>query len=129
MAKECHFPCRRCPHACGRRWSNRARWSPLRVLAGGFRPVKPAIVGKILFSTMKIELIYRRSWHTRNGAENELFRYIDRFYNTKRIQKDLGGLGSDEYEAAWHSPDRTDCHSGTTDRSQVPIASSRRGSS
>ncbi len=55
------------------------------------------------FSTLKIELVYRRSWRTRDEAENELFRYIDGFYNTERIQKDLGWLSPDEYEAAWHA--------------------------
>ncbi|MFE2758237.1 IS3 family transposase [Actinosynnema sp. NPDC059335] len=55
------------------------------------------------FSTLKIELVYRRSWRTRDEAENDLFRYIDGFYNTERIQKDLGWLSPDEYEAAWHT--------------------------
>ncbi|WP_211363356.1 IS3 family transposase [Saccharothrix saharensis] len=55
------------------------------------------------FSTLKIELVYRRSWRTRDEAENDLFRYIDGFYNTERIQKDLGWLSPDEYEAAWHA--------------------------
>jgi transposase InsO family protein len=55
------------------------------------------------FSTLKIELVYRHAWRTRDEAENELFRYIDGFYNTERIQKDLGWLSPDEYEAAWHT--------------------------
>ncbi|MGM1061568.1 IS3 family transposase [Saccharothrix sp. Mg75] len=55
------------------------------------------------FSTLKIELVYRRSWRTRDEAENELFRCIDGFHNTERIQKDLGRLSPDEYEAAWHA--------------------------
>jgi transposase InsO family protein len=55
------------------------------------------------FSTLKIELVYRRSWRTCDEAENELFGYIDGFYNTERIQKDLGWLSPDEYEAAWHA--------------------------
>ncbi|MEU4806340.1 IS3 family transposase [Actinosynnema sp. NPDC023587] len=55
------------------------------------------------FSTFKIELVYRRSWRTRDEAENDLFRYIDGFYNAERIQKDLGWLSPDEHEAAWHA--------------------------
>ncbi|CCH29393.1 IS3 family transposase [Saccharothrix espanaensis] len=55
------------------------------------------------FSSLKIELVYRRSWRTRDEAETELFRYIDGFYNPGRIPKNLGWLGSDEYEAAWHA--------------------------
>ncbi len=55
------------------------------------------------FSTLKIELVYRRSWRTRDEAENAISGYIDGFYNTERIQKDLGWLSPDEYEAAWHT--------------------------
>ncbi|MCG8917736.1 IS3 family transposase [Actinokineospora sp. PR83] len=61
-----------------------------------------ALMGNF-FSTLKIELVYRRSWRTRDEAENDLFGYIDGFYNTERIQKDLGWLSSDEYETAWHT--------------------------
>lgn len=55
------------------------------------------------FSTLKVELVYRSSWHTRDEAENALFAYVDGFHNTGRIQKDLGWLGPDEYEAARHA--------------------------
>jgi transposase InsO family protein len=41
-------------------------------------------------STLKIELVWRRSWRTRDHAENEIFAYIDGWYNTEHIQKDLG---------------------------------------
>ncbi|GIF96566.1 IS3 family transposase [Catellatospora citrea] len=43
------------------------------------------------FSTLKIELVYRSSWRTRDDAENAIFAYIDGWYNRERIQKDLGG--------------------------------------
>ena len=55
------------------------------------------------FSTLKIELVYRNSWRTREEAENALFAYIDGWYNTERIQAGLGWLSPDEYEAAWHT--------------------------
>ena len=42
------------------------------------------------WSTLKIELVYRNSWRTRDEAENAIFAYIDGWYNTRRIQKDLG---------------------------------------
>jgi transposase InsO family protein len=42
------------------------------------------------WSTLKIELAYRRSWRTRDEAENAIFAYIDGWYNTRRIQKELG---------------------------------------
>jgi putative transposase len=53
------------------------------------------------FSTLKTELVYRRSWRTREEAENALFAYIDGWYNTERIQRRLGWRSPDEYEAAW----------------------------
>ncbi|MBP2334698.1 IS3 family transposase [Saccharothrix coeruleofusca] len=55
------------------------------------------------FSTLKIELVYRNSWRTRDKAENAIFSYIDAWYNTQRIQKELGWLSPDEYEATWHA--------------------------
>ncbi|GAB3853014.1 hypothetical protein GCM10027610_082270 [Dactylosporangium cerinum] len=54
------------------------------------------------WSTLKIELVYRTSWRTRDEAENAIFAYIDGWYNTRRIQKDLGWCSPDEYEAAWY---------------------------
>ncbi len=54
------------------------------------------------WSTLKIELVYRSEWRTRDEAENALFAYIDGWYNTQRIQKELGYLSPDEYETAWH---------------------------
>jgi putative transposase len=55
------------------------------------------------WSTLKIELVYRNSWRTRDEAENAIFAYIDGWYNTRRIQKNLGDLSPDEYEAAWYA--------------------------
>ena len=42
------------------------------------------------WSTLKIELVYRTAWRTREEAENALFAYIDGWYNTRRIQRELG---------------------------------------
>ena len=55
------------------------------------------------WSTLKIELVYRNSWRTRDEADNAIFAYIDGWYNRERIQKDLGWLSPDEYEAAWYA--------------------------
>lgn len=55
------------------------------------------------WSTLKIELVYRTSRRTRDEAENAIFAYIDGWYNTHHIQKELGYLGPDEYETAWHT--------------------------
>ncbi|GAB2974760.1 IS3 family transposase [Saccharothrix stipae] len=53
--------------------------------------------------SLKIELVYRRSWPARYEAGNELFRYTDGVYNTERVQKDFGWLSPAEYEASWHT--------------------------
>jgi transposase InsO family protein len=55
------------------------------------------------WSTLKIELVYRTSWRTRDEAENAIFEYIDGWYNTHRIQRELGYRSPDEYETAWHA--------------------------
>lgn len=55
------------------------------------------------FSTLKIELVYRTSWRTRDEAENAIFTYIDGWYNRERIQKDLHWQSPDEYEATWYA--------------------------
>jgi transposase InsO family protein len=61
------------------------------------------------FSTLKIELVYRAAWRTRDDAENALFAYIDAWYNTRRIQRELGYRSPDEYETAWqHQQDHTE---------------------
>jgi transposase InsO family protein len=39
----------------------------------------------------------------REEAENELFTYIDGWYNRERIQARLGWRSPDEYEAAWRT--------------------------
>ena len=53
------------------------------------------------FSTLKVELVYRTSFRTREEADLELFRYIDGWYNPTRIQKALGWRSPDEDEAAY----------------------------
>lgn len=56
-----------------------------------------------LWSTLKIELMYwpAIAFATRSDAESALFRYIDGWYNPRRIQAGLGGLSPDEYERAY----------------------------
>lgn len=63
-----------------------------------------------LWSTIKVELVYwpGTTFATRAEAEHALVRYIDGWYNPRRIQAGLGGLSPDEYEDAHHAPDRPD---------------------
>lgn len=57
-----------------------------------------------LWSTLKTELMHwaGTQFTTRAEAEAALLRYIDGWYNPRRIQHGLGGLSPDEYEEAWH---------------------------
>jgi putative transposase len=54
------------------------------------------------FSTLKVELVYRTSFRTREEADLALFRYIDGWYNPTRIQKALGWRSPAEYEADYY---------------------------
>lgn len=58
-----------------------------------------------LWSSIKVELLYwpGTTFATRSEAEAAIFRYIDGWYNPRRIQAGLGGLSPNEYEAAHHS--------------------------
>ncbi|NUU58907.1 IS3 family transposase, partial [Paenibacillus agri] len=55
-------------------------------------------------SILKRELIYRRAiFQTQKEAENHLFRYIEFFYNRKRIHSKLGYLSPDRFESLYYS--------------------------
>jgi putative transposase len=61
-----------------------------------------------LWSTIKVELVYwpGTTFATRVEAEHALLRYIDGWYNPRRIQAGLGGLSPEEYEQAyWQDPE------------------------
>ncbi|GDY33401.1 IS3 family transposase [Gandjariella thermophila] len=62
-----------------------------------------------LWSTIKTELIYwpGTTFTTRAEADSAIFRYIDGWYNPRRVQKGLGGLSPDEYEEAWRIRQQT----------------------
>ena len=49
-------------------------------------------------STLKRELIHRRSWQNRQIARTAVFEYIEGFYNTRRRHSALGHLSPSEYE-------------------------------
>lgn len=49
-------------------------------------------------STLKRELIHRRSWPSRQVARTAIFEYIEAFYNLRRRHSALGHLSPEEYE-------------------------------
>lgn len=55
-------------------------------------------VAETFFATLKKELIYRRSWQTRNEIRTEVFEFIEGFYNRQRRHSYLGWLSPSEFE-------------------------------
>jgi putative transposase len=49
-------------------------------------------------STLKRELIHRRSWPSRQVVRRAVFEYIEAFYNLRRRHSALGHLSPAEYE-------------------------------
>jgi putative transposase len=80
-----------------------------RLADAGIRPSMGSVgdsfdnaLAENFFSTLKVELVYRTSFRTREEAELALFGYVDGWYNPHRIQKALGWRSPDEYEADYH---------------------------
>ena len=55
-------------------------------------------VAESFFATLKRELVYRTTFQTREQARQELFDYIEVFYNTRRRHSYLGNVSPAEYE-------------------------------
>ena len=47
-------------------------------------------VAESFFSTLKVELIHRRSWHDVDDVRKAVFEYIEVFYNRRRLHSSLG---------------------------------------
>ena len=50
------------------------------------------------WSTLKMELIYRRKFATRQKAQHEIFDYIEVFYNRRRVHSALGYRSPEQFE-------------------------------
>jgi len=86
-----------------------------RLLKAGIKPSMGTVgdsydnaLAENMWSTIKTECVRRQDFATRAEAEMALFRYIDGFYNTTRIQKGLGWRSPDEFETAHHAGNLTD---------------------
>jgi hypothetical protein len=116
LLAEAAHPCR---HAVGDRWWVDATY--VKVAGTWLRLPRDRPVGQVIdVSTLKVELVYRTSFRTREEADLALFRFIDGLYNPHRLQRRLGWRSRhDEYEAAywatpagWPIPWRTPCPPG-----------------
>jgi transposase InsO family protein len=55
------------------------------------------------FATLKQERVYRRKYQSRQQARQDIFQYIEVWYNRKRRHSSLGYLSPEEFEKQ-HSP-------------------------
>lgn len=55
------------------------------------------------FGTLKTERVHHRRYNTRAQARNDIFAYIEGFYNTRRRHSSLGFLSPKQFEDVWHA--------------------------
>ena len=55
-------------------------------------------LAEAFIASLKTELLYRRSWPTRESVRVAVFEYIETFYNPRRRHSALGYLSPMEYE-------------------------------
>ncbi len=65
-------------------------------------------------STLKEELLKRRTWKTREAARLAVFTYIETFYNPRRRHSSLGYVSPDEYERMINKSKSNDPQIATT---------------
>ena len=53
------------------------------------------------FGTLKTERVHRRRYRTRSEAKQDLFQYIEVWYNRKRLHSALGYVSPVEFEARY----------------------------
>ena len=51
-------------------------------------------------STLKVELIHRQQWPTKDAARTAIFEYLEAFYNRRRLHSALGYTSPANYEQA-----------------------------
>ena len=55
-------------------------------------------VAESFFHTLKVELVHRNKFKTRDEAKRKIFEYVEMYYNRKRTHSTLGYLSPFEYE-------------------------------
>ena len=63
------------------------------------QPIDNAVV-ESFFSSLKIERVKKRIYKTRDLAREDVFDYIEVFYNRKRRHSHLGGVSPEAFEQA-----------------------------
>ncbi len=57
-------------------------------------------VAESCFATLKVELLHRRHWPTRQEAQLAIFEFIEVWYNRQRLHSTLGYISPTAYEEA-----------------------------
>ena len=55
-------------------------------------------VSESFWKTLKVELVYREIFRTRETARQAVFEYIEIFYNKRRLHSTLNYLSPEEFE-------------------------------
>jgi len=55
-------------------------------------------VAESFFHTLKVELVHRHKFRTRDEAKRKIFEYVEMYYNRNRAHSTLGYLSPFEYE-------------------------------
>ena len=61
-------------------------------------------VAESFFSTLKNELIHHQTYQTRDDARQDIFAFIEGFYNRQRLHQSLGYLSPLEFERRISDP-------------------------
>ncbi len=83
---------------CSHDYQKRMRQHGFKVSMSGAGNCYDNAVVETFFKTIKAELIWRRTWHTRRQAEVAIFEYINGFYNPRRRHSTLGGKSPIAFE-------------------------------
>jgi len=55
-------------------------------------------VAESFFHTLKVELVHRNKFKTRDEGKRKIFEYVEMYYNRRRAHSTLGNLSPSEYE-------------------------------
>ncbi len=55
-------------------------------------------IAESFFHTLKVELIHRNKFMTREEAKRKIFEYVEMYYNSRRAHSTLGYLSPFEFE-------------------------------
>lgn len=79
-------------------FGRRCREARIARSMGGVADCYDNAVCESFFATLKTELLYRRSWPTREEAKTAIFDYVESWYNPRRRHSTLDYLSPVEYE-------------------------------